>query len=130
MIKFSVVNLLILASLMLCGCAKPNLVGLRGNNPNSSYSLQDQRTARSHIKVEIAVPQDSVSLGEFSTERCHQFAQDEAPRDATLLNDLILLAYAQNADGLAMVRFERESALLKNCWFVVRGTATFYRTPF
>lgn len=120
---------LLTASTLISGCAIPNLVGQRGNKTNSAYSLQDQRTARSQIKVEKIVPANATNLGEFSVERCHQYAQDEAPTDAVMLDDLVLAAYAQGADGLANPKFERESALFKNCWFLVRGTATFFKLP-
>ena len=114
---------------LISGCATPNLVGQRGNKTNSAYSLQDQRTARSQIRVEKTVPANATGVGDFSVERCHQYAQDEAPTDTIMLDDLVLAAYAQGADGLANARFETESALFKNCWFLVRGTATFFKLP-
>lgn len=117
----------VLVSFFLTACANPNLVGLRGNKLNTNYSLQDRRTAKMHIKVTQEMPLNAESMGDFSVERCHQYAQDEAPSDAVLADDLVLLAYAEGADGLTKIRYQRESGLLKNCWFIAKGTATFFR---
>ena len=121
--------ILLLSIVILSGCANPNLVGQRGNKTNSAYSLQDQRTARSQIRIERTTPSNATSIGDFSVERCHQYAQDEAPTDAIMLDELVLAAYGQGADGLSNPRFERESAIFKNCWYLVRGTATFFKLP-
>lgn len=118
---------LALVVVFVAGCANPNLVGLRGNKLNTDYSLQDRRMAKMHIKVVQALPSNAENMGDFSVERCHQYAQDEAPSDAVLADDLVLLAYAEGADGLTNIRYQRESGLLKNCWFVAKGTATFFR---
>lgn len=113
---------------ILAGCAtKGNLVGPRGNDLNTSYGLQDRRAAKQHVKVAGALPAGAQAMGEFSVERCHQFAQNEPPSDAVLSDDLVLLAYAEGADGLLSPRFERESGLLKNCWSVRKATAVFYK---
>lgn len=117
----------VLVSIILTACANPNLVGLRGNKPNTNYSLQDRRMAKMHIKVTQEMPSNAESMGDFSVERCHQYAQDEAPSDTVLADDLVLLAYAEGADGLTNIRYQRESGLLKNCWFTAKGTATFFR---
>lgn len=118
---------LVLAALFLTACANPNLVGLRGNSLDTSYSLQDRRMAKTHIKIVREVPPSAEHMGDFRVERCHQYAQDEPPSDAVLTDDLVLLAYAEGADGLTNIRYQRESGLLKNCWLVARGTATFFR---
>lgn len=113
---------------ILAGCAaKPNLVGPRGNDLNTSYGLQDRRAAKQHVRIAGALPAGAQAMGEFSVERCHQYAQNEAPSDAVLTDDLVLLAYAEGADGLVAPRFSRESGLLKNCWTVAKGTATFFK---
>jgi outer membrane murein-binding lipoprotein Lpp len=119
---------IVIAILLLAGCANPNLVGTRGNKLNSDYSLQDRRAAKLHIKSTKELPQGAQSMGDFSVERCHQYAQDQAPSETVLADDLMLLAYAEGADGLTNLRFSRESGLLKNCWFVAKGTATFFKT--
>lgn len=113
---------------LLAGCANnPNLVGARGNEVNKSYSLQDRRAAKLHIKISPVLPSSARSMGTITAERCHQYAQDEKPTDATLTDDLVLRAYSDGADGITNLRFERESALLKNCWHLVRGHATIYQ---
>ncbi|GIZ54051.1 hypothetical protein NCCP691_40650 [Noviherbaspirillum aridicola] len=74
------------------------------------------------------MPAGATPIGDFTAERCHQYAQDSAPGESVLVDDLQLLAYAEGADGLSNIRFSKESGLLKNCWFVAKATATFYRT--
>jgi len=113
----------------LSGCAHPNLVGTRGDQLNTNYSLQDRRAAKSHIQVAESLPPGASVLGSgpFTVERCHQYAQQTPPSNAVLLDDLILLAYAEGADGLTDVSYERESGLLRNCWHVAKGHATFFR---
>jgi len=112
--------------LFLSGCANPNLVGLRGDAPDSTYSLQDRRAAKQHIQVFSSLPPDVRVLGEVSVERCHQYAQDTPPSDETLTDDLIYRAFADGADGIANISFLRRSGLMHNCWHIATGTATFF----
>lgn len=122
------ISALLCCVLALTGCgSKPNLVGPQGNDLNTSYGLQDRRLAKQHIRVAQALPAGAAVIGEFSVERCHQYAQNEAPSDAVLADDLVLLAYAEGADGMTTPRFSRESGLLKNCWSIAKGAATFYK---
>lgn len=113
----------------LSGCTpqRGNLVGPTGNGINTTYTLQDSRAARSHIKVVHSLPDGARKLGDYEVQRCHQYAQHQPPSDAVLTDDLVLLAYAQGADGIYGVRFDRESGLLKNCWHVAKGFASFYK---
>lgn len=121
--------LILLALITLTGCAAPNLAGQRGDNLNTQYSLQDRRAAKLHVQVSDRIPDGATAIGNFSVQRCHQYAQDTAPSDAVLLDDLILLAYSEGADGLANAQYVRESGLLKNCWHIAKGSAAFYRKP-
>lgn len=120
---------LIASALLLSACTPRhgNLVGVTGNGLNTSYSLQDRRAAKSHIKIAQTLPQGAKKIGDFEVQRCHQYAQHEAPSDATLTDDLILLAYGQGADGIYNLRFDRESGLFKNCWHIAKGLASFYK---
>lgn len=113
---------------VLTGCANANLVGMRGDGLNTNYSLQDRRQAKLHVKVTPELPAGATIMGDFKAERCHQYAQDNSPTEATLTDDLVLLAYAEGADGITNIRFDKESGLLKNCWYIAKGAATFYRT--
>ena len=117
------------AAAVLAGCAHPNLAGLEGNALDTSYGLRDRREAKQHIRVATAVPAGAEVMGDFSTQRCHQYATNQPPSEATLRDDLVLLAYAEGADGLTDVRIAQQSGLLQNCWYVVRATATFFRLP-
>jgi hypothetical protein len=120
---------IILTALTLTACANPNLVGMRGDQLNTNYSLQDRRAAKSHIQVTLDLPSgaQTVGAGPFTVQRCHQYAQDNAPGEAVLLDDLVLLAYAEGADGVTDVKYDRESGLLKNCWYIAKASATFYK---
>ncbi len=82
-----------------------------------------------HITVSAELPDQAQVMRDYTVERCHQFAQQQPPSDKVLIDDLIMLAYAEGADGLSNLRFERESGLLRNCWSIARGTATFFRLP-
>lgn len=119
----------LLAVAAITGCANPNLVGMRGDQLNTNYSLQDRRAAKSHIQVTPTLPANAqtIGAGPFTVQRCHQYAQDNAPGDAVLLDDLVLLAYAEGADGLTDVKYDKESGLLKNCWHIAKASATFYK---
>lgn len=114
---------------VLAGCANPNLVGVRGNAVNTNYALQDRRAAKLHVQVTPALPTGAVVLGELSVERCHQYAQDDPPTDATLTDDLVLRAYSDGAEGITGLKFTRESGLMKNCWHIARGTANAFKAP-
>lgn len=117
---------MVVGAVTLVGCANPNLVGLRGDRPDERYSLQDRRAAKQHVRVVDTLPTDARSMGDFTVQRCDQYLQSESPSDATLRDDLVLLAFAEGADGITDIRFTRESGLLKNCWSVAKGTAQFF----
>lgn len=119
---------LVAAAMFFTGCAtNPNLVGLQGNSLDTRYGLQDRRLAKLHVIVAETLPKDARPMKDYAVERCHQFAQQESPSNQVLTDDLVMLAYAEGADGLTDLRFERESGLLKNCWSVARGKALFFR---
>lgn len=82
-----------------------------------------------HITVTPAIPDQAQVMRDYTVERCHQFAQQQQPSDEVLTDDLVMLAYAEGADGISSLRFERETGLLRNCWSIARGTATFFRLP-
>ena len=118
------------AAMLASGCAtNPNLVGLQGNALDTRYGLQDRRAAKMHITVTPTVPANAQIMKDYTVERCHQFAQQQPPSDEVLTDDLIMLAYAEGADGISNLRFERESGLLRNCWSIARGSTTFFRAP-
>lgn len=119
-----------LALIALTGCVNPNLVGQRGDSLNTQYSLQDRRMAKSHIKVtpELPAGAEIVGAGPFTVKRCHQYAHEATPSEVALLDDLVLLAYAEGADGVTNVKYSKESGLLSNCWYIAKASATFYKT--
>lgn len=100
---------------------------MRGDGLDSSYSLQDRRAAKLHIKFAESLPPNAQVIGDFTVQRCHQYLQDASPSESVLADDLTLLAYSQGADGITNVRFDKESGLLKNCWFVAKAVGTFFK---
>lgn len=121
-------RLLGLAGLVaLAGCANPNLVGQRGNDLNGTYSLQDRRAAKLAVKVTPSIPAGSQVLGTLEAKRCHQYMNQDAPSNTVLLDDLVLQAYAQGADGISDVAYASESGLLSNCWQIAKAKATYYQ---
>ncbi len=118
---------LLLSAALLAGCANPNLVGLRGDKLDTRYGLQDRRAAKMHIKqFGDQVPPGYTKTKIYQVERCNQYAQDEKPSKQTLTDDLIMLAYAEGADAISDIRFDSESAILKNCWTVERASGMFW----
>lgn len=118
---------LVLAAALLSGCANPNLVGLRGDNLDTRYGLQDRRAAKMHIKqFGDQVPPGYTSTRIYQVERCNQYAQDEKPSKQTLTDDLIMLAYAEGADAISAIKFHSETGILKNCWTVERASGMFW----
>jgi hypothetical protein len=80
-----------------------------------------------HIKVVESVPAEAEKMGDYTVKRCHQYFNEPAPSEATLTDDLVLLAYAEGADLVSNISFGGDSGLLKNCWYVAKGNGTFYR---
>lgn len=122
-----VVLILLASTLGACTPMHGNLVGQSGNGLDTRYSLQDRRQAKLHVKITETLPAGASNAKDYVVERCDQYLQNQSPSNETLVDDLRLLAYAEGADGMTNIRFERESGLLKNCWSIARGRATFYQ---
>lgn len=115
------------AGLSACGA---NSANMRIGDQQTYESLADQREAARAISVSAAVPAGAAILGPITASRCHRNALDSAPTNNDVIADLRISAFAQGADGIADVRIEKNSgsALLKNCWHTLVGTATMYRS--
>lgn len=111
-----------LVSVLITGCSSFSS-NMQVGNDQSYLSLKDQREAVRTVKVYDTEPSGVESLGEVSASRCHRSFVEGAPEEATVINDLRVAAYAQGADGITDVKVSKESALSRNCWYVLSGTA-------
>ena len=93
------------------------------------YSLSDMRFARKEVKLHTSIPNDAVDITNLSTQRCHQYANETPPSESTLTDDLKIIAYAQGYDGISGIKFNKESALMGNCWFILTANATAFAFP-
>lgn len=115
-----VVASLLLVTLTGCGSHSSNL---QVGNEQSYASLKDQREAVRTVQQYDTLPASAQALTEVSAGRCHRSFVEEAPQEATVLNDLKIAAYAQGADGITDVVIAKESGLNRNCWYVLTGKA-------
>jgi uncharacterized protein YbjQ (UPF0145 family) len=93
-------------------------------NDQSYLSLKDQREAARAVKVYESLPAAAKVIGSVSAGRCHRSFVEQAPDEETVLADLKIVAYAKGADGITGVQTSKESALNRNCWYILGGTAT------
>jgi hypothetical protein len=102
---------------------------MRVGNDMSYASLGDQREASKTIKVLDAAPSDAQVLGEVDAGRCHRSFVETSPAEQAVLLDLKIAAYALGADAITDVKIEKQSALTKNCWYMLDGKAKALRLP-
>ena len=112
----------LLAALGMSGCATYSS-NMRVGNDMSYASLGDQRTASQTIQVLQEIPSGGVDLGEVDAGRCHRSFVESGPAEQTVLLDLKIAAYVLGADAIANVVIEKQSALTKNCWYMLGGKA-------
>lgn len=112
---------------LLCvGCATYSS-NMRVGNDMSYTSVGDQRAASRSIQVLGTVPLTATDLGVVDAGRCHRSFVETAPAEQVVLLDLKIAAYVLGADGIADVKIEKQSALTKNCWYMLDGEARAYR---
>ncbi len=102
---------------------------MRVGNDMSYASLGDQREASKTIKVIDAAPSGAEDLGELDAGRCHRSFVETSPAEQGVLLDLKIAAYALGADAITDVKIEKQSALTKNCWYMLDGKARALRLP-
>lgn len=102
---------------------------MRVGNDMSYASLGDQRAASRTISVLESAPSDSSDLGTIDAGRCHRSFVETAPAEAAVLMDLKIAAYVLGADAITDVSIEKQSALTKNCWYMLDGEARALRLP-
>lgn len=113
---------LIATLLAASGCATYSS-NMRVGNDMSYASLGDQRAASQTIQVLESAPAGSTDLGEVDAGRCHRSFVETAPAEQAVLLDLKIAAYALGADVIMGVKIEKQSALTKNCWYMLDGKA-------
>lgn len=113
---------LIVVALFLTGCATYSS-NMRVGNDMSYASLGDQREASKTIRVLETAPSDAQTLGEVDAGRCHRSFVETSPAEQAVLLDLKIAAYALGADAITDVKIEKQSALTKNCWYMLDGKA-------
>lgn len=116
----STFSVLLLSALSGCATYSSNM---RVGNDMSYASLGDQRAASQTIKVLDAVPGDAVVVGMVDAGRCHRSFVESSPAEQAVLLDLKISAFALGADAIAEVIIEKQSALTKNCWYMLDGKA-------
>lgn len=102
---------------------------MRVGNDMSYASLGDQREASKTIKVLDSVPSGAQDIGELDAGRCHRSFVEISPAEQAVILDLKIAAYAIGADAITDVKIEKQSALTKNCWFMLNGKAKALQLP-
>ncbi|MBA3353911.1 MAG: hypothetical protein H0U23_16080 [Blastocatellia bacterium] len=115
-------NAVVLAALTMSGCSTYSS-NIRVGNDMSYASLGDQRSASQTIKVLEKVPAGAVDLGEVDAGRCHRSFVESSPAEQAVMLDLKIAAYVLGADAISNVAIEKQSALAKNCWYMLGGKA-------
>lgn len=118
--------LMLFVSFALSGCATYSS-NMRVGNDLSYASLSDQRAASQAIKVLVAMPVGAEVLGKVDAGRCHRSFVETAPAEQGVMLDLKIAAFALGADAITAVTIEKQSALTKNCWYMLDGRATALR---
>lgn len=114
--------------IFLAGCITSDLVGQHRDVLDTSKRMRSsERMATRHITTTKEIPLDAEDMGDFSVVRCQKYMQSEEPSDATLSDDLLRLALAEDADGMTNLRFSQAISLSNNCWRRSTGTAVFFR---
>lgn len=106
----------------LAGCAS-NSANMKVGTDMTYVSLKDQREAVMTVKDYPQTPAGATLVGTVDASRCHRNTLQAQPTDADLLIDLKVAAYARGADGISMVKVEKGTGLLQNCWAIYNATA-------
>lgn len=122
--RYFVAALIFCSSLTSCATYSSNV---RIGNDMSYVSLSDQRTASQTVQQFDHTPAGAQVIGNIDAGRCHRSFVETAPAEEILVLDLKIAAYALGADAISNVEIEKQSALTKNCWYMLDGTATALR---
>ena len=106
----------------------PNLIGKRANYDYSD-DISALRDANRGVKIYSSIPERATNIKSIEVKRCHQNFTEDAPTEETLLDDLIIAAYAAGADGISKIKHKREKGLMKNCWHIRSAQGSIFRLP-
>lgn len=126
--NFALRGCVVLAAVAMVGCSTYSS-NMKVGRDVSYVSLGEQRAASTGVQVLDQPPQGAKGLGLIEAGRCHRMFTETPPDDELVLLDLKVGAYARGADAIASVVIERVSALTKNCWYMLVGTAQAYQLP-
>lgn len=115
------------ALLLASGCATS--ANPQVGTSQNYVSLADQRAALEAVRVETSVPPGARVLGKVDAERCHRRMGEIEPTPELVSTDLRVAAYARGGDGITDIKIESQMGLLKNCWYVLVGSATVFEDP-
>ena len=90
-------------------------------------SLADLRAANLAVRVYEELPAKAADIATLTANRCHRDWNDPAPTKETLITDLKINAYGLGYDGIKLLKIEKKSALMKNCWYMHTATAKAFR---
>ena len=107
----------------LQGCGQ----GMMTSNGINMKDMKGTREALRTIEVHSKMPADVVDMGMVSFPRCHRDFTEGEPTAENLISDLQITAYAIGADGIANITTSKESGLLKNCWYILKGEAQVFK---
>lgn len=121
-------GLALVATAFIAGCSTYSS-NMRVGNDMSYVSLSDQREAARSIKVYDTLPDGAELLGEIDAGRCHRSFVETSPEESVVMLDLKVAAFAMGADGIYDVQIAKESALTKNCWYMLDASAKAISLP-
>jgi len=111
----------------ITGCAGQQSANMAVGNDTSYLSLADQRAANLAVSVYAATPIGAADIRSVEASRCHRDTADIAPSEETLIMDLKIAAYGKGSDGISDIAFNKQSGLMKNCWYIITATARSFR---
>ncbi len=109
---------------VLTGCSNANY---KTGTAIQYDSLADLRAANVAVKVYEEIPDNASEITTIKAERCHRDWNDPAPTEATLIINLKMQAYAYGFDGIKIGVVEKNSGLMKNCWYLYTATAEAFK---
>ena len=120
--KFYIQAAALLAAVALSGCSTYSS-NMRVGNDMTYASLGDQRAASQSVQVLDEPPAGATVIGPVDAGRCHRSFVETSPSEQQVLLDLKIAAYALGADAISNVVIDKQSAITKNCWYMLDAKA-------
>jgi hypothetical protein len=110
------------------GCASTRVTNVtEGRGLPVGANPEIARNATLRVQVTEKVPAGAEVIGPIEAGRGHRDVRNDKPTEADVINDLKLAAYARGADGIAEVKFQTNTGLSDNFWWVLQGRAVAWR---